>query len=142
MKHSFKNWLIIAWIQLGIIVAGFSLPNNIVNGATWYAPILDFGRITLLFGIPFCDIFLIIKLLLVGKRRKAYLKQFIDASNYLEYESIDPIYFINLTSKQINLIELAFKNSHNDLIINASFPFESLQHYLQGKNKNARSQKI
>jgi hypothetical protein len=136
MKHSPKNWAIIAWIQLGIIIGGFSLPNNIVNGATWYAPIVDFGRIALLFGIPFVDIFLLLKLLTAGKRRKAHLKQFIDASNHVEYESIDPIYFINLTSKQINSIELAFKNSHNDLILNASFPFESLQHYLQGTNKN------
>jgi hypothetical protein len=142
MKHSLKNWSIIASIQLGIIVGGFSLPNNIVNGATWYAPIVDFGRIALLFGIPFSDIFLLTKLLTIGKRRKTYLKQFIDASNHAEYESIDPIYFINLTSKQINSIELAFKNSHDDLIFNASFPFESLQYYLQGKNKNARSQKV
>jgi hypothetical protein len=142
MKHSLKSWSIIASIQLVIIIGGFSLPNNIINGATWYAPILDFGRIALLFSIPFCDLFLTTKLLAIGKRRKAYLKQFIDASNYLEYESIDPIYFTNLTLKQINAIELAFRNSRNDLIINASFPFESLQHYLQGKNKNDRSQKV
>jgi hypothetical protein len=139
MKHSLKNWLIIAWIQLGIIVAGFSLPNNIVNGATWYAPILDFGRIALLFGIPFGDLLLITKLLAIGKSRKTYLKQFIDTSDRVEYESIAPIYFTNLTSKQINAIELAFENSHNDLIINKSFPFESLQYYIQGNNKNARS---
>jgi hypothetical protein len=136
MKHSLKNWSIIAAIQLGIIIAGFSLPNNIVNGATWYAPILDFGRIALLFGIPTGDIFLLIKLLKIGKRKKAYLKQFIDANNHIEYESISPICFINLTSKQMNSIELAFRNSRNDLIFDASFPFESLQKYLQETNKN------
>ncbi len=136
MKHSLKNWSIIASIQLGIIVGGFSLPNNIVNGATWYAPIVDFGRIALLFGIPFGDIFLLLKLLTIGKRKKIYLKQFMDTSNHIEYELINPIYFANLTSKQMNSIELASKNSRNDLIFNASFPFESLQHYLQGKNKN------
>ena len=142
MKHSLKNWSIIASIQLGIIIGGFSLPNHIVNGATWYAPILDFGRIALLFGIPVGDIFLLTKLLTIGKRKKIYLKQFIDTSNHVEYNSIDPIYFINLTPKQINSIEIAFKHSHNDLIFDASFPFESLQHYLQGTNKNARSQKV
>jgi hypothetical protein len=141
MKHSIRNWSIIASIQLGIIVGGFSLPNNIVNGATWYAPILDYGRIALLFGIPVSDLFLVLKLLRTGKRKKTYLKQFIDTRDLIEYESIDPIYFINLTSKQMNSIELAFKNSRNDLICDTSFPFESLQNYLQGTNKNARSQK-
>lgn len=136
MKHSPKNWAIIALIQLGIIICGFSLPNNIVNGATWYAPIVDFGRIALLFIVPFGDIFLSLKLLTTGKRKKMYLKQFIDASNYIEYESINPIHFINLTPKQMNSIELAFKNSHNDLIFDVSFPFESLQYYLRGTNKN------
>jgi hypothetical protein len=136
MKHSLKNWSIVASIQLGILFGGFSLPNNIVNGATWYAPILDFGRIALLFGIPFSDLFLLLKLLAIGKRKKIYLKQFIDADNHIEYESISSICFINLTSKQINSIKLAFENSHNDLIFNASFPFESLQNYLQGTNKN------
>ncbi len=136
MKHSPKNWAIIASIQLGIIIGSFSLPNNIVNGATWYAPIIDFGRIALLFGIPVGDVFLSLKLLKTGKRKKIYLKQFIDASNHVEYESIDSIYFINLTSKQISSIELAFKNSSDDLIFGANFPFESLQHYLQRTNKN------
>ena len=136
MKHSPKNWAIIALIPLGIIFGGFSLPNNIVNGATWYAPIVDFGRIALLFIVPFGDIFLSLKLLTTGKRKKTYLKQFIDVSNYIEYESINSIYFINLTPKQMNSIELAFKNSHNDLIFDISFPFESLQYYLQGTNKN------
>jgi hypothetical protein len=136
MKHSLKNWSIIGSIQLGIIVGGFSLPNHIVNGATWYAPIVDFGRIALLFGTPVVDLFLLLKLLKNGKRKKTYLKQFIDVSNQIKYESIDPIYFINLTSRQIDSIELAFKNSRDDLIFDPSFPFESLQHYLQGKNRN------
>ena len=136
MKHNPKNWAIIAWVQLGIIVGGFSLPNNVVNGATWYAPIVDFGRIALLFGFPVGDIFLSLKLLADGKRKKTYLKQFIDISNHVEYESINPIYFISLTSTQINSIKLAFKNSHNDLILDVSFPFESLQNYLQKTNKN------
>ena len=74
MKHSLKNWSIIASIQLGIIIGGFSLPNHIVNGATWYAPILDFGRIALLFGIPVGDIFLLTKLLTIGKRKKNILE--------------------------------------------------------------------
>lgn len=136
MKHSIKNWSIIASIQLGIIVGGFSLPNNIINGATWYAPILDFGRIALLFAVPVGDIFLLLKLLATGKRKKIYLKQFIDASNHIEYESIYPIYFVNLTSKQMDSIKLAFNNSRDDLIFNASFPFKSLQQYLQGTNRN------
>ncbi len=136
MKHSLKNWSIIGSLQLGIIVGGFSLPNHIVNGATWYAPIIDFGRIALLFGFPLSDVCLLLKLLTIGKRKKTYLKQFIDIGNHVEYESIDPIYFINLTSKQIDAIELAFKNSRNDLIFDASFPFKSLQHYLQGTNRN------
>ena len=136
MKHSIKNWSIIASIQLGIIVGGFSLPNNIINGATWYAPILDFGRIALLFAVPVVDIFLLLKLLATGKRKKIYLKQFIDASNHIEYESIYPIYFVNLTSKQMDSIKLAFNNSRDDLIFNASFPFKSLQQYLQGTNRN------
>jgi hypothetical protein len=136
MKHSLKNWSIVASIQLGILFGSFSLPNNIVNGATWYALILDFGRIALLFGIPLSDLFLVLKLLTIGKRKKAYLKQFIDPSNYVEYDSISPFRFINITSKQINSIKLAFENSRSDLILNASFPFESLQHYLQGTNKN------
>lgn len=136
MKHSIKNWSIIASIQLGIIVGGFSLPNNIINGATWYAPILDFGRIALLFAVPVVDIFLLLKLLATGKRKKIYLKQFIDASNHIEYESIYPIYFVNLTSKQMDSIKLAFNNSRDDLIFDASFPFKSLQQYLQGTNRN------
>jgi hypothetical protein len=136
MKHSPKNWAIIASIQLGVIIGGFSLPNNIVNGATWYAPIVDFGRIALLFGVPFGDIFLSLKLLTIGKRKKIYLKQFIDISDRIEYESIDPIYFISLTSKQMNSIELAFNNSHDDLILDASFPFKLLKHYLQETSKN------
>jgi hypothetical protein len=136
MKHSPKNWAIIASIQLGVIIGGFSLPNNIVNGATWYAPIVDFGRIALLFGVPFGDIFLSLKLLTIGKRKKIYLKQFVDISNHIEYESIDPIYFISLTSKQMNSIELAFENSHDDLILDASFPFELFKYYLQEISKN------
>lgn len=136
MNHSPRNWAIVALIQIGIIIGGFSLPDRIVNGATWYAPILDFGRITLLFGLPVCDIFLIIRLLAIGKRKKAYLKQFIDRSNHFEYESIDPIYFINFTTRQMKSIELAFENSRNDLIFEPSFPFDSLQHYIQGNNKN------
>ncbi len=136
MKHSPKNWAIIASIQLGVIIGGFSLPNHIVNGATWYAPIVDFGRIALLFGVPFGDIFLALKLLATGKHKKKHLKQFVNVSKHSEYELIDPIYFINLTSKQINSIEIAFENSRNDLVFDASFPFELLQHYLQGKNRN------
>jgi hypothetical protein len=137
MKHNPKNWMIVCSIQLGIVIGGFSLPNSIVNGATWYAPAIDFGRIALLFGFPVGDTILLLNLLAIGKRKKAYLKQFIDVDNHVKYESIDPIHFINLTSKQIDLIELAFKNSRNDLIFDPSFPFESLQRYLQGANKNA-----
>ncbi len=136
MKHSPKNWAMVCSIQLGIIVGGFSLPNNIVNGATWYAPLIDFGRIVLLFGFPVGDTILSLNLLTIGKRRKAYLRRFVDVSNHAEYELIDPIYFANLTSKQIDSIELSFNNSRKDLILDTSFPFESLQRYLQGKNKN------
>ena len=136
MKHSPKNWVIVCWIQLGIIVGGFSLPNQIVNGATWYAPIVDFGRIALLFGFPVGDTILALNLLALGKRRKADLRRFIDVSNQIKYESIDPIYFANLTPKQIDLIELAFNHSHDDSIFDSSFPFESLQHYLQAKTNH------
>ena len=136
MKHSPKNWAIVCSIQLGIIVGGFSLPNHIVNGATWYAPIVDFGRIALLFGFPIGDTILSLNLLALGKRRKAYLRQFIDISNQVKYDSIDPIYFANLTPKQIDLIKLAFNHSRDDLIFDPSFPFESLQQYLQGRNKH------
>jgi hypothetical protein len=137
MKHNPKNWMIVCSIQLGIVIGGFSLPNSIVNGATWYAPAIDLGRIALLFGFPVGDTIPLLNLLAIGKRKKAYLKQFIDVDNHLNYESIASIYFANLTSKQINSIELAFKNSRNDLIFDPSFPFESLQRYLQGTNKNA-----
>ncbi len=136
MKHSLKSWSIIASIQLGIIIGGFSLPHSLINGATWYAPVIDFGRIALLFGVPFGDIFLVLKLLADGKRKKKHLKQFIDVSNHSKYELIDPIHFINLTSKQMDSIEIAFRNSRDDLIIDPSFPFRSLQHYLQGTTKN------
>jgi hypothetical protein len=136
MKHSPKNWAIVCWLQLGIIVGGFSLPNHVVNGATWYAPIVDFGRIALLFGFPIGDTILALNLLAIGKRRKLYLRQFIDVSNHIKYDLIDPIYFANLTSKQLDAIELAFNNSRDDLVFDPSFPFESLQHHLQGKTKN------
>jgi pilus assembly protein TadC len=136
MKHNPKNWAIIAWVQLGIIIGGFSLPNSVINGATWYAPIVDFGRIALLFGFPVGDIVLSIKLLKIGNRKKIHLKQFIDISDRVEYELINPIYFINITSKQIALIELAFRNSRHDLIFDVSFPFESLKKYLQETNRN------
>ena len=136
MKHSPRNWAIVCWIQLGIIFGGFSLPNHIVNGATWYAPIVDFGRIALLFGFPVGDTILSLNLLALGKRRKADLRWFIDISNHTKYDSIDPIYFANLTPKQIDLIELAFNNSRDDSIFDSSFPFESLQHYLQGRNNH------
>jgi hypothetical protein len=136
MKHSPKNWAIIGSIQLLIIIGGFNLPNNIVNGATWYAPVIDFGRIFLLFIVPIGDAVLAIKILAIGRRKKEYIKQFIDDSNYAKYELIDPIHFVNLKSKQIDSIELAFKHSRNDLIIDTSLPFKSLQHYLKGTNKN------
>jgi hypothetical protein len=136
MKHSPKNWAIVSWIQLGIISWSFTLPNHIINGATWYAPILDFGRIALLFGVPVGNIFLVLKLLAIGKHNKKYLKQFIDVSSHHKYDSIDPIYFINLTSKQIDSTELAFEHSRNDLTFDSNFPFELLQRYLQGTNKN------
>lgn len=131
MKHSFKNWTIAGLIQLVIIIGSFSLPNDIINGATWYAPIVDFGRIALLFGMPASDLILVTKLLATGKRKKIYLKQFIDVDNHFRYESIDPVHFINLTSKQMDLIELAFKHSRDDLTFDTSFPFESLQHHLK-----------
>jgi hypothetical protein len=136
MKHSPKNWAIVGWIQLGIIIWSFNLPNNIINAATWYAPILDFGRIALLFGVPVGDLFLLKKLLTIGKRNKKYLKQFIDVSSHHKYDSIDPIYFINLTSKQIDSTELTFEHSRNDLTFDPNFQFELLQRYLQGTNKN------
>jgi hypothetical protein len=130
------NWAIIALVQLGVIISSFSLPNHIVNGATWYAPIIDFGRIALLFGVPLGDVFLVLKLLTIGKRKKMYLKQFIDINSHVEYESINPIYFISITSKQMESVKLAFKYSCEDSTFAPSFPFESLQRYLQGTKKN------
>jgi hypothetical protein len=136
MRHSPKSWTAVGLIQLVIIISAFNLPNHIINGATWYAPIIDFGRIALLFIMPISDGIWITKLLTIGKRNKTYLKQFIDPSNQIEYESINLICFVNLTSKQVNLIELAYKHSHNDSMLDSNFPFESLQRQLQGKNKN------
>jgi hypothetical protein len=136
MKHSPKNWAIVGWIQLGIIIWSFTLPNHIINSATWYAPIIDFGRIALLFGVPVADVFLLLKLLAIGKRNKKYLKQFIDVNSHIKYDSIDLIYFVNLTSKQIDSTKLAFENSRNDLTFDPNFSFELLQRYLQGTNKN------
>lgn len=138
MKHSPKNWAIIGSLQFGIIIGGFNLPNNIVNGATWYAPLIDFGRIALLFGFPASNIVLSTKLLVVGKRKKAYLRQFIDSSSHFRYDSLDPIHFINLTPAQIDLIENNFKyHSRDDLLIDSDFSFKSLERYLQKTNENA-----
>lgn len=123
-------------MQLGIIIGSFNLPNSIINGATWYAPMIDFGRIALLFGVPVGDVFLSSKLLAIGKRKKAHLKQFVDASIHAKYDLIEPIYFINLTPEQIDSTELAFKHSNNDLVLDASLSFQLLQRYLKGTNKN------
>ncbi len=123
-------------MQLGIIIGSFNLPNSIINAATWYAPIIDFGRIALLFGVPVGDVFLSSKLLAIGKSKKEYLKQFVDAENHPRYDSIEPIYFINLTSEQIDLTKLAFKQSNNDLVLDADLSFQLLKRYLEGKNKN------
>jgi hypothetical protein len=99
MRHNFRSWSIVGFVQLSIIIGGFNLPNNIINSATWYAPLLDFGRIALLFGLPVVNVVFVTNLLAIGKRKKAYLKQFINADNYFKYDSIDPIHFINLTSE-------------------------------------------
>ena len=123
-------------MQLGIIIGSFNLPNSIINAATWYAPMIDFGRIALLFGVPVGDVFLSSKLLAIGKRKKEYLKQFIDAENHVRYDSIEPIYFINLTPEQIDSTELAFKHSNNDLVLDPNLSFQLLQRYLKGINKN------
>ena len=136
MRHSPKNWATVCFIQLGIIIGGFNLPNSIVNGATWYAPIIDFGRIALLLGFPVGDTIVSLNLLALGKRNKAYLKQFIDINSHHKYESINPLFFANLTSKQIDLIEFTSKQSQNDLVLDPSFSFELLQNYLQGINRN------
>ena len=136
MRHSPKNWATVCFIQLGIIIGGFNLPNSIVNGATWYAPIIDFGRIALLLGFPVGDTIVSLNLLALGKRNKAYLKQFVDINSHRKYESINPLFFANLTSKQIDLIELTSKQSQNDLVLDPSFSFELLQNYLQGINRN------
>jgi hypothetical protein len=126
----------VGFMQLGIVIASFNLPNSIVNGATWYAPLIDFGRIASLFAIPAGDTVLAIRLLAIGKRKKEYLKQFIDSNNHAKYELIDPIHFISITPKQMDSIELAYINSRNDLILDTSFPFESLQKYLQESSTN------
>lgn len=123
-------------MQLGIIIGSFNLPNSIINGATWYAPVIDFGRIALLFGVPVGDVFLSSKLLAIGKRKKEYLKQFVDASIHAKYDLIEPIYFINLTLEQIDLTEVAFKHSNNDLVLDPSLSFQLLQRYLKGTNKH------
>jgi hypothetical protein len=137
MKHSLKNWVIVGSIQLGIIIGSFNLSNSIVNGATWYAPIIDFGRIASLFGIPVCDAALAMRLLSIGRRKKEHLKQFIDDSSHAKYELIDPIHFISLTSEQMDSIELAFRHSRDDSVLDNNLPFNSLQRHLQGTKKNA-----
>jgi hypothetical protein len=136
VKHSPKNWLMVGFVQLGIVIGSFNLPNSIVNGATWYAPLIDLGRIASLFAIPAGDTVLAIRLLAIGKRKKEYLKQFIDSTNHAKYELIDPIHFISITPKQMDSIELAYNNSRDDFILDTSFPFESLQKYLQESPKN------
>jgi hypothetical protein len=133
MRHSSRNWAAIGLAQLILIISSFNLPNNIINGATWYAPVIDFGRIALLFGVPIGDAILVTKVLEIGTKRKTYLKQFIDAKDLIEYESISPIGFANFTQEQISLIECAFNNSHDDLVFETSFPFKLIQNYLQGK---------
>jgi hypothetical protein len=136
MKHSPKNWALVISIQLGIIIGSFNLPNNIVNGATWYAPIIDFGRIASLFGIPVCDTALTLRLLSIGRRKKEHLKQFIDESNHAKYELIDPIHFISLTSKQMDSIKLAFRHSRDDSVLDNNLPFQSLQRHIHRKMLN------
>lgn len=101
IRHSPRSWAAIGLFQLGIIIASFCLPNSVINGATWYAQIIDFGRIVLLFGIPVIDSILIIRLIKICKHRKTYLEQFIDCDNKFHYDSIVPLYFINLTPRQI-----------------------------------------
>jgi hypothetical protein len=137
MKHSPKNWLMVGFIQLGILVGSFNLPNSIINGNTWYAPLIDFGRIASLFGFPVGDTVLAIRLLAIGRRKKEYIRQFIDAKNHARYDTIEPINFISITEEQIQLIELAYRESRNDLIFDTSFPYESLQKYITGTHNNA-----
>jgi hypothetical protein len=122
--------------QLTIVIGGFNLPNSIINSATWYATLLDFGRISLLFGFPIADLTIVPKLLAIGKRNKKHLEQFIDPKDLFKYDAINPVHFINLTPKQIDSIELAFNNSRDDLTFDPSFPFQSLQRSLHGTTKN------
>lgn len=130
IRHSPRLWATIGLFQTGIIITSLCLPNNIINGATWYAQILDFGRIGLLFGIPIIDFILITRLVKICKRRKTYLEQFIDDQNKFHYDSIVPLYFVNLTSRQIESIEFAFKHSQEDSIIDTNLPFKLLQKYI------------
>jgi hypothetical protein len=136
VKHSFKSWAIVSAIQIAIVIGSFNLPNRIVNGATWYAPLLDFGRIALLFVLPIGDVILATKLITIGRRKKAYLQQFIHPDYRAKYQLLDSIDFIHLSPQQMDSIELAFKHSQEDLIIDADFSFVSLKRYLQGTNRN------
>lgn len=136
MKYSPKNSVIIASLQFGILFGSFSLPNSIVNAATWYAPVIDFGRIALLFGFPVGDILLLHRFYTIGKRKKAQLRQFIDIEDAADYEAINPYNFVSLTPQQIDSIGLAFEQSRDDRILDKDFPFNSLQCYLQGSDKN------
>jgi hypothetical protein len=137
MKHNPRNWLMVGCVQVGILIGSFNLPNSIINGSTWYAPIIDFGRIASLFGLPVGDTVLAIRLIAIGRRKKEYLRQFIDASNHARYDNIEPINFISLTEEQIQSIELAYHNSRDDYILDTSFPYQSLQKYITGSQKNA-----
>ena len=132
MVHNPKNWIIVASIQITILLGSFNLPNSIINGPFWFAPIIDIGRISSLFAFPAVDSVLVLRLLAIGRRKKEYIRKYIDPSNYDQFDLIEPIYFISITQKQIDSIQLAFNNSRDDLIFDTSFPFDSLQKCIQG----------
>jgi hypothetical protein len=139
VKHNLKKWTLVLAIQIAVIVGSFNLPNRIINGATWYAPVLDFGRIVLLVCTPIVDTVAVTRLLAIGRRKKAYLQQFISTDNLLEYESISPLQFIHLSTQQINAIKLAHLHSVDDLVLDADLTFALLKRSLERVDKHGRS---
>lgn len=131
MKFNTKDLLIICLFQFVLLVVLFSLPNTILNGATWYAVIVNFGRIGLLFGFPLLDLIFLLVALKKGKRLKLHLRQFIDSKDYYQYDLLSPLYFLNLNVRQVDSIILASSQSDDDLILDINFPFDLLLRYLQ-----------
>jgi hypothetical protein len=136
MKHSLRNWTLIGCTQICIVIGGFSLPNSIINGRTWYAPVLDFSRLASLLVFPIVDTSLVINLLKKGRKNKTYLRQFIDPNELQMFDMIEPINFISLSVEQMRNIELTFEQSRDDRILDTSCPFKTVQKYITGSKNH------